>query len=64
LLDSSHGRGIDPVLQENLGNNCEIDSVFKPNACLATVVEDLRKLSNICAVQDHTGIRKARKQPG
>jgi hypothetical protein len=30
LLGSSHGRGIGPMLQENLCSNFEVSSIFKP----------------------------------
>jgi hypothetical protein len=45
LLGSSHGRDIGPMLKENLGNKFDIVSIFKPNAPLAKVVEDLGKLA-------------------
>jgi hypothetical protein len=56
LLDSSHGRGIGSTLQENLCNKDEIVSIFKPNAPLANVAEDLDlgKLSKDLTKQDHT----------
>jgi len=41
------------MLQENLGAECEITSIFKPNAPLANVVEDLRKLGNRLTKRDH-----------
>jgi hypothetical protein len=44
LLGSSHGRGIGPMLQENLGSIFDICSIFKPNVPLAYVIEDLGKL--------------------
>jgi beta-lactamase superfamily II metal-dependent hydrolase len=45
LLGSSHEREIGPMLQENLGTRFDVMSIFKPNATLAKVVEDLGKLS-------------------
>jgi hypothetical protein len=44
LLGSSHGREVGPMLQEHLGNEYAVTSIFKPNAPLPNVVEDLRKL--------------------
>jgi hypothetical protein len=44
LLGSSHDRKIGPMLQENLGTKFDMCSIFKPNAPLAKVVEDIRKL--------------------
>jgi hypothetical protein len=41
LLGSSHGRGIGPKVQENLGSNFEVCSIFNP---FAKVVEHLWKL--------------------
>jgi hypothetical protein len=45
LCGSSHGRGIGPVPQETLGSKFEVCNIFKPNAPLAEVVEDLGQLS-------------------
>jgi hypothetical protein len=41
------------MLKENLGNKFEIVSIFKPNAPLAKVVEDLGKLGKGLTKQDH-----------
>jgi len=41
------------MLQEILDNECEITSIFKPNAPLANVVEDLRKIGNNLTKRDH-----------
>jgi hypothetical protein len=53
LLGSSHARGIGPMLQENLGSKFDICIIFKPNAPLANVVEDLGKLCKDLTKQDH-----------
>jgi hypothetical protein len=53
LLGSSHGRGMGPVLQENLGSKFEVCSIFKANATLAKVVENVRKLGKDLTKQDH-----------
>jgi hypothetical protein len=45
LLVSSHGRGIEQMLQETLGYKFEVCSIFNPNAPLAKVVEVLGKLA-------------------
>jgi hypothetical protein len=44
------------MLQENLGTEREITSIFKPNAPLADVDEDLWKLGNDVAKRDHIKI--------
>jgi hypothetical protein len=44
------------MFQENLGTECEITSIYKPNAPLINVVEDLRKLGNNLTKQDHIKI--------
>jgi hypothetical protein len=62
LLGSSHGREIGTMLRKSLGERFYIVSIFKPNAPLANVVEDLRKLGKDLTKQDHIII--ARKQPG
>jgi hypothetical protein len=41
------------MLQENLGTKFDVMSIFKPNATLAKVVEDLGKLSKDLTKQDH-----------
>jgi hypothetical protein len=41
LLGISHGRDTRPMLKENLGTEFDIVCIFKPNAPLAKVVEDL-----------------------
>jgi hypothetical protein len=53
LLGSSHGQDIGPMLQEKLGTEYEVTSIFKPNAPLANVVEDLRNLGKDLIKQDH-----------
>jgi hypothetical protein len=42
-----------PMLQENLGTKFDVVSIFKPNAPLAKVVEDLGKLGKGLTKQDH-----------
>jgi hypothetical protein len=37
-LGSSHGKETEPMLQETLGNKCDV-SIFKPNCPLAKVVK-------------------------
>jgi len=44
LLGSSHGRNIGPLLQNHLGTEYEVMSIFKPNAPLENIVEDLENL--------------------
>jgi hypothetical protein len=53
LLGSSHGREIGPTLQENLGTKFDIRIIFKPNAPLAKVVEDIGKLGKGLTKQDN-----------
>jgi hypothetical protein len=53
LLGSSHARGIGPMLKENLGSKFDICSIFKPNAPLENVVEDIGKLGKDLTKQDH-----------
>jgi hypothetical protein len=53
LLGNSHGREIGPMLQEKLGIKFDMMSIFKPNATLAKVVEDLGKLGKDLTKQDH-----------
>jgi hypothetical protein len=53
LLGSSHGREIGPMLQENLGTKFDTVSIFKPNAPLEKVAEDLGKLGKGLTKQDH-----------
>jgi hypothetical protein len=55
-LGSNHGRGIGPMLQENLGSKFDICSIFKPNARLAKFVEDLGKLGKDLTKQDNISI--------
>jgi len=43
LVGSSHGREMGTMLQENLGSKFEVCSIFKPNAPLAKVAEDVRE---------------------
>jgi hypothetical protein len=56
LLGSSHGRDIEPMLKEDMGNKFDIVSTFKPNAPLTKVVEDLGKLGKGLTKQDHIAI--------
>jgi hypothetical protein len=44
FLGSSHGRKVGHMLQEILSKEYEVTTLFKPNAPLANVVEDLTKL--------------------
>jgi predicted Rossmann-fold nucleotide-binding protein len=53
LLGSNHGRGMGPILQENLCSKFEFCNIFKPTASLAKVVEDVRKLGKDLSKQDH-----------
>jgi hypothetical protein len=53
LLGSSHGKEIGPMLQENLGTKFEVHSIFKPNAPLVYVFEDMQKLGKGLMKQDH-----------
>ena len=41
------------MLQENMGTECEITCIFKPNAPLTNVAEDLRQLGNNLTKRDH-----------
>jgi hypothetical protein len=50
---SIHGRGMGPILQENLGSRIEVCSVFNPNAPLAKLVEEISKLGIDFKKQDH-----------
>jgi hypothetical protein len=56
LLGSSHRQDIGPMLQKHLGSEYEVTSVFKPNALLANVVEDLKNLSKDLTKKDHIAI--------
>jgi hypothetical protein len=56
VLGSSHGQEIGPMLQEHLGTNYKVTSIFKPNAPLANVVEDPRKLGKNLTKRDHVVI--------
>jgi hypothetical protein len=53
LLGSSHGRKIDPMLQENLGTEFDVCSILKPNASLAKVIKDIGKLGKGLTKRDH-----------
>jgi hypothetical protein len=53
LHGSSHGSGMGLMLQENLGFKFKVCSMFKPNAHLANVVKDVRKLGKHLIKQDH-----------
>jgi hypothetical protein len=56
LLGSSHERGMQQMLKENLGSKFEVHSTFKPNAPLAKLVEVVRKLGKDLTKQDHVVI--------
>jgi hypothetical protein len=53
LVGSSHGREVGPMLQKHPGTEYVVTSIFKPNAPLANVAEDLRKLVKDFTKQDH-----------
>lgn len=44
---------IGPMLQEHLVTEYEITSIFKPNAPLANIIVDLRRLGNDLTKRDH-----------
>lgn len=46
LLADSHGRGCSSLLQDELGEECTVQSVFKPNAKLNAVVENCKILTD------------------
>jgi hypothetical protein len=52
LLGSSHGQDTGPMLQEKLGTEYEVTSIFKSNASLANVAEDLANLRKDLTKQD------------
>jgi hypothetical protein len=52
LLGSSHVRDIGPMLQENLGTEYEVTSIFKPNAPLALFIEHLGNLGKDLTKED------------
>jgi hypothetical protein len=56
FFGSSHGRGMGPMLQESLGSKFETCSILKPNAHLAKVAKDVRKLGKDLNKQEHTVI--------
>jgi hypothetical protein len=41
------------MIQENLGTQYEITSIFKPHAALANVAENFRNLGNYLTKRDH-----------
>jgi len=53
LLGSSHGRDIGPMLQNHLGTEYEVTSIFKPNKLLENVIEDLANLGKDLTKEDH-----------
>jgi glycerol dehydrogenase-like iron-containing ADH family enzyme len=53
LFGNSHGRGMGPMFQENVGSKFEVYSTYKPNAPLAKVDEDVRKLGKDLTKKDH-----------
>ncbi|XP_049842200.1 uncharacterized protein LOC126292312 [Schistocerca gregaria] len=44
LLGSSHGRGVGQLVQEKLGADYQVTSLFKPSARLSQVIEDIGPL--------------------
>jgi hypothetical protein len=54
LHGSSHGQDTGPILQEKLGPEYEVTSIFKPSAPLAEVAEDLGNLGKDLTKPDHT----------
>jgi trans-2-enoyl-CoA reductase len=44
VLGSSHGRGIGQRLQNAMGDAYAVTSIFKPNADLSNVTEDIGNL--------------------
>ena len=56
LLGSSHGRGVGPQLQESLGTAYQATSIFKPNAGLSHVIEDLGSLCKDFTKEDNVVI--------
>ena len=54
LLRSSHGGNIGPLLQYHLGSEYEVTNIFKPNAPLENIVEDLAHLGKDLTIRDHT----------
>ena len=53
LLGSSHGQDIGPLLQNHLGTEYEITSIFRPNVPLENIVEDLANLGKDLTKKDH-----------
>jgi len=53
LLGSSHGRDIGPLLQNHLGTEYEVMSIFRPNAPLENIDEDLVNLGKDLTKKDH-----------
>jgi hypothetical protein len=53
LLGSSHGIEVGPMLLEHLSTEYIVTSIFKPNAPLANIVEDLWKLGKDFNKRDH-----------
>ena len=53
LLGSSYGWGIGPLLQNHLGTEYEVTSIFKPNGPLEDIVEDLANLGKDLTKKDH-----------
>ena len=53
LLGSSHGWNIGPLLQNHLGTEYEATSIFKPNAPLENIVEDLENLGKDLTKKAH-----------
>jgi hypothetical protein len=53
LLGSRHGQDIGPLLQNHLATEYEITNIFKPNAPLENIVEDLANLRKDLTKKDH-----------
>jgi hypothetical protein len=60
LLKNSHGRLTGTMLQENLGKECDVTRIFKPNSPLENVAKDIRWLGKPYTVK----VGGFRKHPG
>ena len=56
LLGSNHGRDIGLMLQDKLGTEYKVSSIFKPNAPLAKVIENIDMLGKDLTKQDHIDV--------
>nr|XP_018907089.1 PREDICTED: uncharacterized protein LOC109037050 [Bemisia tabaci] len=45
ILSASHGRGLSNIFKDSLGSNISITSIFKPNAKIEQVIENLKDLT-------------------